>query len=70
MFIKIGERRINIDTISEYKPYENVQISYQYYYVSVKYLNKTTEDISFCDPIKRDNFLNFLDKNLLINNEV
>jgi len=64
MFIKISDRRVNLNSIVEYKPCEHLKSSY--YYIKIRYSNGIEEDILFDDTKKRDKFLKCLDDNLLI----
>lgn len=70
MFIKMSvERRINLDGIMVYKPYEKyVPLINEktYYFVYIKYMDGTEEDVAFVhDKEKRNAFINKLDQNLL-----
>lgn len=66
MFIKLGERRINISIVKEYRAINKNTISGDYFSIGLIFLNDTTEEIHFFkDQGKRDNLLSQLDKNFL-----
>jgi len=62
-------RRVNLKGVFVYKPYDKYipLISKEtYYYVYIKYLDGTEEDVGFVhNKDKRDEFLRMLDENLL-----
>lgn len=58
------ERRINLNTIVEYKPFEKLEN--KFFYIKIKYLTDKEEDLIFDDSKKRDNFLKCLDDNLIL----
>jgi hypothetical protein len=65
--MKLYERRVNLNTISEYRPLEKyVGTDKTYYSVKIKYIDSKEEEIPFFDDKgKRDEFLENLDKNLV-----
>jgi hypothetical protein len=68
MFIRMGpDRRININAILEYRPFEKSSFyDKRYYSVKIKFISGIEEEISFFESQeKRDDFLKLLDKNLL-----
>lgn len=70
MFIKItAERRININSILEYKPEERDTISNKrYYYIKFKLIDGVEEEMTFfANKEKRDKLLKILDDNFLTN---
>ncbi len=69
MFIKIYDRRINLNIITDYKPIEKDHVfsNKKSYYIKFAFLNNTEEEICFFDKKnERDNFLKILDENLLL----
>lgn len=66
MFIKLGERRINMSIVKEYRAINKNTISGDYFSIGLIFLNDTTEELHFFkDQEKRDNLLLQLDKNFL-----
>jgi len=66
MFIKLGDKRINISLIKEYKPINKTTISGEYFSIGLIFLNDTKEEIHFFSrKDDRDDFLDKLDKNLI-----
>lgn len=57
MFIKYGERRINLNAVVEYKPLQEKN-----FFISIKYITGERESLHFFDRKKeRDNFIKELD---------
>jgi len=68
MFIKIGDRRINISVIKEYRPFKKPSSSGEYYSIEFVFLDDTKEEIYFFDGgEERDEYIRILDKNFLLN---
>jgi len=64
MFILFGDRRINLELIKQYKPLEKSSS----YLIELIYLDGSKEDLYFFDrKDERNEYLDKLDKNLLIN---
>ena len=62
-FINFGERRINLNSIKEYKP---LNVKDQFYQIKISYMDGTSEELGFGhNKENRDEFLSFLDKNFL-----
>jgi len=66
MFIKINDRRVNLNNIAEYKPTEKYSSdNKKYFLIRIKFANGTEEDVHFLDNEEnRNEFLKLLDKNL------
>jgi hypothetical protein len=66
MFIQKGNKRINLNSIKEYKPTEKTTISgNKTYYIEIIYLDGTQDNYFFLDPEARDELLKKLDNFLL-----
>jgi len=65
MFIKLGDKRINISLIKEYKPIRKTTLSGEYFSIELIFLNDSKEEIHFFNKEDdRNAFLDKLDKNL------
>jgi len=66
MFIKYGDKRINISLIKEYKPIRKSTLSGEYFSVELIFLNDEREEIHFFNrEEERNNFLKSLDDRFL-----
>ena len=66
MFIQLGDRRINILLIKQYKPKEKSISTGNSYLIEFTYMDGSKEDIYFYkDADERDQYLKELDKNFL-----
>ena len=69
MFITFGDRRINMSLVKEYKPLQKSSTLGEktYYLIQFKFLDGSTDEIHFFErKDERDEYLNKLDKNLLL----
>jgi hypothetical protein len=65
MFIKLGERRINVSLVKEYRPFYKSTQRESYFSIQLIFLNDTVEEIHFFKNQKeRDDFLVELDKKM------
>jgi hypothetical protein len=66
-------RRVNLKSIAVYQPFDKyipLISDKTYYFIKIKYLDGHEEDVGFVhDKEKRDEFLSFLDENLLPSDE-
>lgn len=63
MFIKRGDRRINLEFIKEYKPGNKVKN----FYIDITYMDGSKENYSFYDSEgERNNLLKILDDHFLL----
>lgn len=66
MFIQLGDRRINLSLVKQYKPKKKDISTGVSYLVELTYQDGSKEEIYFFkDEDKRNDFLVELDKNLL-----
>jgi len=66
MFIKLGDKRINISLVKEYRPIGKTHLSVEYFSVELVFLNNEKEEIHFFDKEEeRNNFLKSLDDKFL-----
>jgi len=65
MFVLYGNRRINIQSLKEYKPEETLRNGKTSYSVELFYTNGEKETLHFFDKnTERDNFIEKLDLNV------
>ncbi len=66
MFIEYGNKRINMGIVKDYKPYDKSTIIGKYYQIKFTLITGEEDYFHFFDREEdRDNFLNYLDENLL-----
>ena len=62
-----GNRRINMNTILEYRSYNKSTMNGDYFQIELTHIGGTKSYLHFFkDENKRDEILHFLDKNLLL----
>jgi len=66
VFIQLGNRRINISLVKEYKAKDKSTITGKYYQIELTFLDGSKDEIHFFDKKEeRNEFIEKLDKNLL-----
>ena len=66
MFIAYGDKRINMAVVKNYKPYNKSTIEGTYYQIELTLLTGEKDYLHFFKKQEdRDNFLDYLDQNLL-----
>lgn len=69
MFIKFGNRRINLFLIKEYEPISKLSSGKTHYSIYLKYFDNSSEYLNFfASQNQRNIYLDVLDKNLLDRN--
>jgi len=70
MFVRFGERRINMSLVKQYKPMEKSSyvISDKNYFIEFTFLDGSQEELYFFNrEEERNEYLSHLDQNLLPN---
>jgi hypothetical protein len=67
MFIKFGNKRINMSLVKEYKVYDkSLEVGYQYQ-IELTFLSGDKDYLHFFERKEgRDKYIKFLDENLLV----